>query len=269
LGSLSTGDASHATANGTPAAPTYGSALPFDLRGGSGGGGAAQISFSVPPYNATGGGGTIVLLAGGSIQVAGAIRAQGGKFGAPVPPPGVASFGGYGAGGSILIRSLQFVQVTGVLDARSGNNLGGEGFIRVDSYSAFGAPTLTGAVQPAPYVTTMPHLAALAPAQIGHVYPIRCASAPGDDVTLYVSLGTASIPVPPFGTVLLDPTLLWSFGSHTVPATGHDPLATIDIPIPNEAWLVGVTFYAQAINNIGSVAGLPHLSNRLTIAIGP
>ena len=61
---------------------------------------------------------------------------------------------------------------------------------------------------------------------------------------------------------------LWSLGEFTVPTTGHDPLAAIDIPVPNEPWLVGITFYAQAVNSPSTVTGAIRLSNRLTIAIG-
>ena len=74
--------------------------------------------------------------------------------------------------------------------------------------------------------------------------------------------------MPPIGVIELDQATLWSLGSFVVPSVGHDPFAAIDIPIPNEAWLVGVTFYAQAVNAPGSAAGLPRLSNRLTIPIG-
>ena len=45
------------------------------------------------------------------------------------------------------------------------------------------------------------------------------------------------------------------------------PLSHV-IPIPNEATLVGVTFYAQVVNHALTVAPGPRLSNRLTIAIG-
>jgi hypothetical protein len=259
----------------TPA-PTYGSALPFDLRGGSGGGGQAFVSGSTVGPHGSGGGGTVAILAEGPIGISGMVRARGGTIINALP---LYPRGGVGAGGSILLRSLQCVQVSGSIDARAGAvTIGtfvvdpgpeGAGFIRIDSYSACGAPDLTGAtIQPAPLVAPLPYLTALSQPRIGQVYPVRCASAPGDSLSFYFSLGTASFPVPPIGVIELDLATLWTLGTFVVPSVGHDPLAAIDIPIPNEAWLVGVTFYAQAVNAPGSAAGLPRLSNLLTIPIG-
>ncbi|MDO8349243.1 MAG: hypothetical protein Q7T30_03330, partial [Planctomycetota bacterium] len=74
------GSASHATVGVitnpfVPASPTYGSALPFDVNGGSGGGGAGMGHMSCFGPPASGGGGVIVILAGGSIDVTGTVRA--------------------------------------------------------------------------------------------------------------------------------------------------------------------------------------------------
>lgn len=255
----------------TPA-PAYGAALPFDLRGGSGGGGGAFLSFSVTSYAGAGGGGTIVLLAEDDITVSGTIRARGGDvsvFGAPR--------GGVGSGGSILLRSLACISVSGTIDARAGSTPTepdpgehGAGFVRIDGYSACGAPDLTGAtIQPAPLVAPLPFLTDLGSPHIGQTYPVRCASAPGDTVTFWFSFGTSNIPVPPFGVIELDLGTLFTLGHFPVPSVGHDPLALIDVPIPNEAWLVGVTFYAQVVNGFGTVAGLPRISNLLPFTIGP
>lgn len=254
----------------TPA-PAYGTALPFDLRGGSGGGGGAFVSFSVTSYAGAGGGGTIVLLAAGDLTVSGTIRARGGDvsvFGAPS--------GGVGSGGSILLRSLACVSVSGTIDARAGATLAepdpgdhGAGFVRIDGYSACGTPDLTGAtIRPAPFVAPLPFLTDLGPPQVGQLYRVRCASAPGDTVTFWFSFGTSHIPVPPFGVIELDLGTLFTLGDFPVPGAGHDPLAAIDVPIPNEAWLVGVTFYAQVVNGFGTVAGLPRVSNLLPFTIG-
>lgn len=256
---------------GAPApspAPTYGTALPFDLRGGSGGGGCAFITGSMG-FPGTGGGGTVAILAEGAILISGALLARGGSS------PGYGPSGGTGAGGSILLRTLHCLQVSGTIDATAGTfrNVGpgnyGAGFIRIDSYTACGAPDLTGAtIQPPPLVAPLPFLTQLAPPRIGHVYPVRCASAPGDVLTFWFSLGTQQIPVPPIGVIELDLATLWSLGEFTVPTTGHDPLAAIDIPVPNEAWLVGITFYAQVVNSFATVTGAVRLSNRLAITIG-
>lgn len=282
------GSGSHATAGATNnpflnPAPTYGSALPFDLRGGSGGGapGTGTGSGIGPP--ASGGGGTVVILAEGAIDVAGSISARGGDqvLGLEYMWPNYpVQIGGLGSGGSILLRSLQCVRVSGLLDARAGSrhfawqvpSTGGlgDGFVRIDAYSACGAPDLTGAtIHPAPFVASLPFLGALEEARVGQTYRVRCASAPGDVVGFYYSVGTGFLPVPPFGVLLLDPTRILAYGLHTVPATGHDPLASIDIPVPFAPSLVGCTFHAQTFNAFGATTGQARLSNRLTTTLGP
>jgi hypothetical protein len=280
------GGASHATAGlvGNPfqtPAPTYGSAFPFDLRGGSGGGGPgpmASISDIGPP--ATGGGGTIVVLAEGPIAVHGTVRARGGDhvWGPEFAWSRPVGTGGTGSGGSILLRSLQCVLVTGRIDATAGVSYllpglpnpgpAGAGFIRIDGWSSCGSPTLAGAtIAPSPMVTSLPHLQALGPARTGQTLQIRCASAPGDIVGFYYSAATAVTPIPPFGVLELDPSLILFFGQHGVPTMGPDPLAVIDIPLPNLPGLVGLTFHAQVFNAFGAVTGSARLSNRLSVTV--
>jgi len=223
-----------------------------------------------------------VILAEGPIVIGGTVSARGGgvtvfwNYPSGYPPQP----GGAGSGGSILIRSLGCLQVTGTLDARGGEvrvitvfgpgvYLAGDGFIRIDSYTACGAPDLTGAtIQPAPFVAPMPFLTALEPARIGQIYRVRCASAPGDVLGFYYSLGTQLTPVPPFGVLELDPALILFYGQHVVPSVGPDPLAAIDIPVPNVPSLVGLTFYSQVFNAFGTVTSGARLSNRLTTTLG-
>jgi hypothetical protein len=274
------GPASHAT-TASPGMcyvqpPVYGASLPFDLRGGSGGAGSGPVASQGdigPP--ASGGGGVIVLLAGGPITVTGSISARGGDIAyvnASRFPVGV---GGLGSGGTILLRSLGCVRISGRIDTLGGaslplNNGGaGNGFIRIDSYSACGAPDVTGAViQPTPYLTAMPWLTALEPARIGQTYRVRCASAPGDVLGLYLSFGRSSLSVPPFGVVELDPTLILDLGQFSVPVTGHDPLAAADIAMPNVPAIIGLRAYSQMFNAFNAVNGQPRLSNVLTTIIG-
>jgi hypothetical protein len=230
-----------------------------------------------PP--ASGGGGVIAILAGGPMQVTGTVRARGGDISFDASfffsrPPGT---GGAGSGGSILLGSLQCTRVSGTVDASGGTwmvatiasgNRGGDGFVRIDSYTACGAPDLTGAsIHPAPTVALLPFLTALAPARIGQVYPVRCASAPGDVLGFYTSLATAPLQLPPFGTLELAPPIYF-LGQFAVPATGADPLAIADIPIPGALALVGATLYSQMFNAFGAVTGQARLSNLLVTTIG-
>jgi hypothetical protein len=279
------GSGSHATVGlvmaPIPPAPVYGSALPFDMRGGSGGGAAgscpSQGNYGPP---ASGGGGTIAILAGGSIDVSGTVSARGGDFVlGPEYSWGLPCSGGLGSGGSVLLRSLQCVRVSGTIGASGGcvrilnagaqPAAGGDGFIRIDSYTGCGAPDLTGAtIHPAPLVAPLPFLTALEPARIGQIYRMRVASAPGDVLGLYYSLGTVLTPLPPFGVLELDPSLILFLGQFVVPGSGDDPLAVIDVAVPNTPSLVGVTLHSQVFNAFGTVTGQARLSNRLVTLIG-
>jgi hypothetical protein len=273
LGVAPGGPGAHAT-QGNGSAPVYGAPLPFDLRGGSGGGGGlCYASMSNCGPSGGGGGGAVALLAGGPVVVTGSITARGGSH----APSGATGTGGAGSGGAILIRSLQCVRVQGTLDAVGGQQIaglwflqGGDGFIRIDGYSACGAPDLTGAtITPAPFVASLPFLTALAPARIGQVHPARCAAAPGDVLGWYVSPGTTMLPLPPFGTLELDPNAgIFFLGQFAVPTTGHDPLAVADVMIPNAPQLIGLSLYSQMFNAFGTVTGQPRLSNRLVTRIG-
>jgi hypothetical protein len=82
---------------------------------------------------------------------------------------------------------------------------------------------------------------------------------------LFLSLGTATIPVPPFGKLLLDPTFgfrivlhgYFSFSSYT----------TISGTIPNDPSLHGLTFSLQSLVG-ASVSNLQaYFTNRVDVAI--
>jgi len=82
----------------------YGSALPFSLEGGSPGGfllrySDTNCSQSAPAMDGGEGGGTLVLLAGGRIEVDGSVTADG------------VSFASGGSGGSLLLRGAAGVNV--------------------------------------------------------------------------------------------------------------------------------------------------------------
>ncbi len=279
------GSAAHATAGSVtnpfvPLAPTYGAALPFDLRGGSGGGDPGTHNQSAHGPPPSGGGGTIALLAGGAITVSGTIRVRGGDlvFGPEFLWNLPVGRGGLGSGGAILLRSLQGVRVSGTLDA-SGGELrligappqpgGGDGFVRIDSYSAYGPPDLAGAtIRPTPFVAPLPYLCDLEPARIGRTYRVRGAAPPGDLLGYYWSPGTGVLAVPPFGVLELDPSAILSLGLYAVPTLGHDPLAVVDLAVPNDAALVGITLHSQVFNAFGATTGQARLSNRLVTTIG-
>ncbi len=268
--------AAHAT-QGSGTAPTYGDDLPLTLLGGSGGGGSSGPGFTVfPALDGGNGGGAIAVLADGPIRVGGEIRACGEDvlyWTTSIP-------GGPGSGGTILLRSLQSVSVTGAVRATGGVagyatqtlflNRGGDGYVRIDAYG--GTPVTTGAtVEPAPLAVELPYLTELAPPALGQLWQPRCASVPGDVLGWWLSMRTLPSPVLiPFGTLYLDSAPGAGFvyaGAVTTPASGIDPLAGVDFPVPTAPALRGVTFHSQMFNILGAVTGRPRLSGLLSSTV--
>lgn len=267
--------AAHAT-QGSGKAPTYGAAVPFDLRGGSGGGGGWHYSRSQIGPSGGGGGGSLVLFADGDITISGTVSARGADIVVGVFPP--AGRGGPGSGGSILIRGLGCVRISGQVTATGGRLIqagkptstrAGDGFVRIDGYRTC-APDLRGAtIQPLPLVAGLPYLTQLEPPRLGQVWRPRCASLPGDRIAWWMSLRKLDTPFPPFGTIHLDFRPGGGFvliGLFTLPG-GVDPLAGLDVPIPNDRRLLGRTFYGQAFNILHAANGQPRLSNLLTSTV--
>lgn len=81
--------------------PAYGSSQLLPLIGGSGGGGGTG-GLSFPGSGGGGGGGAILIASSGTVNVAGAITAYGGKSGSS-SGSGCGGRGGYGSGGAIRI----------------------------------------------------------------------------------------------------------------------------------------------------------------------
>ncbi len=225
---------------------TYGSAYPFDLRGGSGAGGwGCAVSLGGPGPGGGGGGGTVALLADGD--------------------------GFYnGAAGSILVRALGAVRIVGTIDAEGtpgffGLTIDGRGFVRIDAYRD--APVITGTIVPPPTQRTLPELSAQGQPTVGAPWVLTSASVPGDSMVLALSTAPANIALPPLGTLLLSPTAgLFVAGVASVPATGVDPLAQFSLPIPANPSLAGLPVHAQAINT-QSVIAQPRLTNSIASSI--
>jgi hypothetical protein len=265
----------HAT-QGSGTSATYGAALPFDLQGGSGGGGGSFVNANDQGPDGAGGGGVLVVLADGPITVlpTGSLQARGGNVVATTLTPRLAT-GGPGAGGSILLRSLQCVAVSGGIDASGGfgpgGARGGDGYVRIDSWSACGAPNLAGAqLSGQATALALPFLTQLEAPRPGQLWRVRCVSVPGDLLGLCVSLGTASIALPGLGTVEIDPNPAAGFaflGLFAVPAIGIDPWAAFDLRVPANPALVGLTVHAQAANLFRTTVAQPRLSNRLDATV--
>ena len=131
--------------SGSLGGPTYGNSLIRPLVGGSGGGGGAA-STSSDGGNGGGGGGAMLIASSDTIQVNGAIHANGGSASCR------GSCGGRGSGGSIRLLANR-IEGNGSLSAISGGQ--GQGRIRLEAFfvqsslsrnpaHTFGPPLTTG-----------------------------------------------------------------------------------------------------------------------------
>lgn len=221
---------SHATGRGT----TYGSAYPFDLRGGSGGGGTwhpGGFGCNWGQFSGGGGGGTIVVYADGPITVTGSITARGAAL----------TFGA-GAAGSILLRSTGAATITGTVSAVGGGAFGGgDGFVRIDCATC----SLTGSITPLPTTVVFPRMVLTTPMGVGQTSVVRTDAITNDAVHLFAAAAAASIPLP-WGTLELDPRTLVLLGQATssVQAT-TEHWADVPVRVPNNAALRGVVLFLQ------------------------
>jgi hypothetical protein len=205
------------------------------------------------------GGGTLVLLAGGRIDIHGQVTADGIHYG----DSGYETSGG-GSGGSILLRSASTVTVfpTGSVTAQGGTawgapstSVGAPGYVRIDAYAS--TPLLQGTIAPAPTVLQLPHLRAASPMQIGTTWTLS-AFAP-ENAPVFVCAALQSAPGTPtqFGPLGIHLPLAFTLAM-LVTQQGHDPIAGLALPIPNQQSLRGQNLWFQAL------AAPPNLPPRLT-----
>jgi hypothetical protein len=248
---------------GAPGA-AYGTAVPFDLRGGSGGGGGGGQQDVAGPGGA-GGGGVIALLTDGSITVTGLVAARGGASGSQ-------STMAPGSGGAVLLRALGAVDVAGEIDARGGvapvllgRLAAGDGFVRIEAPAR--VPTISGTVHPAPDVHELPFVRTLDPPRIGQNWTLDGFGAPSDGMAWFLAVRGASLPLPPLGTLRLDPTTgILPIGQTTVHRAGVDDLTALLVPVPNDPGLVNVPIHVQALD-LGNAFAPPRLTNSVSTTI--
>lgn len=214
----------------------YGSAIPFSLFGGSRGGTTYWNSTPSGPFHwpegGGGGGGTLVLEAAGHIYVTGSITA---RESAP-------SGGGQGSGGSILLRAMQGMTIA----PGASVNAGREGIIRLDSYDqTVQSPPLT--VSPSPTVRRLPDLVETAPLRTGQTWQLRVIAPRGDVVFLAASLAPGSS-TSPYGNVGIDLATAITFAAVALPTTGHDPITTFSLQLPNVPQLIGLQLWVQGLD---------------------
>lgn len=232
--------ASHAT---TPprSPPIYGSAIPFDPRGGSGGADYVEyLGLFVRRYAGGGGGGVLVVLAdlGISVGPSGAITAQGSYGQHIMTTPG--------SGGAIMLRSGLGIDVQGLVSADAGPHSffpAGLGWVRMDA--TLGAPQITGTVIGVTETVELPHLAAGA-AALGSLWHLEVTPRPGDRVAVYLALNPASI-LTPAGLLGLHPSEMVRIGMGVATRSGIEPTAPTPVTVPADPALRGITLYAQSI----------------------
>ena len=102
-----------------------------------------------------------------------------------------------------------------------------------------------------------PHINLFGSPVISTPLALHVAAEAGEQWVVYASQGTASLSLPGVvGDILLDPVGLQKLGGGVVPAGG---LVRIVSPIPDDAALVGETFYVQAAT-VGAQIRMSNLS---------
>ncbi len=100
------------------------------------------------------------------------------------------------------------------------------------------------------YVNLLRQLDAPFLLRVGHSYRLDAYARYGPaslvDVALpFVSCATARIPLPPLGTVGLDPSCTVALPAFVIPQPAG--VASVSVVVPNNPSLVGVAIYAQAL----------------------
>ena len=241
----------------------YGSLLPFRLAGGSPGGSEAWLGHSLGCcdlfmglFPGGGGGGTLVVQAGGRIEITGTIDVRGG---APVM-----FGGGLGSAGSVLLRGAAgtVLHPTGVVHAGPATSNGG--YVRLDAWGS--APSVQGTIAaPPPAVLELPHLHAPASPSLGTTWLLDVYAPENTFVVLAVSAAPGVGTPTAFGLLGIDLANAVTLAPSTTPAGAPDPCATIPCPVPNAAFLLGLQVWTQALAAPPTLA--PRLSNTISATV--
>ncbi|MBM4063174.1 MAG: hypothetical protein FJ265_19065 [Planctomycetes bacterium] len=221
----------------------YGSSLPFSLEGGSPGGDELNYGSSNPPFSCCNqymytlpggrGGGTLVLLVGGRIEIDGTIDADGAN-----------SWVSTGSAGALLLRGTGGVQLLPNGQILAGPPTAQGGRVRIDAWGAQPAVQGTIAAPPAT-IFELPHLHMPSPPSIGTTWTVGVL-APANTLAFVAGSTSPGAGVPTmFGNLAIDPPSAINVGSVVVPAGSHDPIATIQVLVPNHGVLIGVQLWLQ------------------------
>jgi hypothetical protein len=210
------------------------------------------------------GGGTLVLLAGGRIEVRGTVTADG--------QDNIAG----GSGGSILLRGDAGVHVLpgGRVTAVGGIGFpppppwqmqtdGSPGYIRLDAWGA--PPVVQGSFRPLPTVLELPYLRSLTQPQVGTTWLLHVHAPENSPVFVAASLQAGPGTMTPFGSLGLDLGTTANVALVVTPSD-HDPMATAPWPVPNVPALIGLGLWVQAIAVPPTLP--PRLTNTLAVVVG-
>jgi hypothetical protein len=87
---------------------------------------------------------------------------------------------------------------------------------------------------------------------------------PGEVFALFLALGTGSVNIGPFGTLLLDPQTMVTVKVAFAPPGGTDATTLV---IPPVASLIGTPLYFQSLAGPNVLAGVASFTNRVLATI--
>lgn len=94
------------------------------------------------------------------------------------------------------------------------------------------------------YKNTRAHLNEVGLSQVGLRIQLQIHGRPGELFLLLLGLAPGSTPVPPYGTLKINPVVLLTVQSGVIPGSGSTPFS---LGLPNNPALPGLTFYWQAL----------------------
>lgn len=109
-----------------------------------------------------------------------------------------------------------------------------------------------------------PYLVLTGSGGLGTPITMRTTALPGNVFALFLALGTGSINIGPFGTLLLDPQTMVTVKVGFAPAGGTDATTLV---IPTTASLIGLPLYFQSLAGPDLFAGLASFTNRVLATI--
>lgn len=113
-------------------------------------------------------------------------------------------------------------------------------------------------------VWSPPYLVLTGSAHRGTPITLHTTGLPGEVFGLFLALGSGSVNVGPFGTLLLDPQTMVTVKIGFVPGGGTDAMT---LTIPTSASLIGTPLHFQSLAGPNVLAGLAVFTNSVLATI--